>query len=89
MRSQKKLGLLLHAMAAKNWPLFCRPAVERLGISHEDHKNKVITVSIGGAALTPQPGDHPSLLIRKADEALYTSKRKGRARNTTYESVTL
>ncbi|WP_309088506.1 diguanylate cyclase [Domibacillus sp.] len=66
-----------------------RLAVECLGILHEDHKNKVITVSIGGATLTPQPGDHPSLLIRKADEALYTSKRKGRARTTTYESVTL
>lgn len=67
-----------------------RLAVERLGIPHEDHKNKVITVSIGGAALTPQPGDHPSLLIRKADETLfYTSKRKGRARTTIYESVIL
>ncbi|WP_050180072.1 sensor domain-containing diguanylate cyclase [Domibacillus robiginosus] len=66
-----------------------RCAVEHLGILHENHDHGVITVSVGGAILTPKPGDQPSLLIRKADEALYTSKRKGRARTTIYESVTL
>ena len=65
-----------------------RRAIAGLGISHEDNKQNVITASIGGAVLLPRPGDDPSLLIRKADEALYHSKRKGRSRTTIYESIT-
>ncbi|MET1030577.1 sensor domain-containing diguanylate cyclase [Domibacillus tundrae] len=65
-----------------------RCAVENLALLHEDAKDKVITVSIGGATLIPNLGDDPALLIRKADEALYYSKRKGRARTTVYESIT-
>lgn len=65
-----------------------RRAIAGLGISHEDNKQNVVTASIGGAVLLPRPGDDPSLLVRKADEALYHSKRKGRSRTTIYESIT-
>lgn len=65
-----------------------RRSIEHLCIMHEDTKSGIITVSVGGATILPKPDEAPTLLIRKADEALYYSKRKGRARSTTYESIT-
>lgn len=40
----------------------------------------VVTVSAGVATLSPQPGMYPETLIKRADEALYRVKRKGRNR---------
>ena len=56
-----------------------RNAVQRFAFFHEG-KNLTVTVSIGVAAF-PAPGvtDKPSLL-KAADEALYTAKRRGKNR---------
>ena len=39
-----------------------------------------LTVSLGVAAQLPEPGGDPSILLRRADTALYRAKRRGRNR---------
>jgi diguanylate cyclase (GGDEF)-like protein/PAS domain S-box-containing protein len=39
-----------------------------------------VTLSIGVQSMTPQPGDRSEILIKRADEALYHAKSRGRAR---------
>lgn len=43
-------------------------------------RGSIITLSIGGATLTPTPGESSSLLIQLADQGLYCAKNQGRNR---------
>lgn len=55
-----------------------------LGIQHRYSPiSNCQTVSVGVAAITPEPGMQPEVLIERADEALYKSKRYGRNRIST------
>lgn len=59
----------------------CRATIEWLRIPHRfSPVAPVVTVSAGVATLSPQPGMYPETLIKRADEALYRAKRKGRNR---------
>ena len=55
----------------------CR-AIYGLGIPHEGSSCARLTVSIGGAAFTPQIDQEPFDLLKLADAALYRAKRDGR-----------
>jgi diguanylate cyclase (GGDEF)-like protein len=65
-----------------------RQSVEKLHIPHADLPAGIISVSIGTATVRPRSDQKPELLIQQADQALYHSKHKGRARTTVYESIT-
>ncbi len=41
-------------------------------------ENGFVTISVGVAAMTPEPGANPQLLLNGADKALYQAKTKGR-----------
>jgi diguanylate cyclase (GGDEF)-like protein len=43
-------------------------------------ENGFVTISVGVAATTPEPGANPQLLLNDADKALYQAKTKGRNR---------
>ncbi len=55
-------------------------AVAALGVPHQGSHVGSVTVSIGVAALVPQPGQGQELLLRAADLALYQAKAQGRNR---------
>lgn len=56
-----------------------RDSVRQLGLLHEySGEEKVVTVSIGVAAITPDYVATPALLIAAADEMLYKAKSSGR-----------
>jgi len=53
--------------------------VERLAIKHEKSLvSNFVTISVGGAALIPDLGKDPQVLIGAADKALYRAKQQGR-----------
>jgi diguanylate cyclase (GGDEF)-like protein len=57
----------------------CRQKVEQLRLPHLLSKSsKFVTISIGSAVLYPSPHDDVGLLLKQADEALYTAKASGR-----------
>lgn len=55
-------------------------AVHRLAIRHPSPsaENGIVTVSIGGATMTPTLAEKASLLVYQADQALYEAKSNGR-----------
>lgn len=56
-----------------------RKNIEELQILYSGlPENGVVTISIGVAATTPEPGANPQLLLNDADMALYQAKTKGR-----------
>ena len=57
-----------------------RAAVENLHIPHSASISKWVTVSMGGATLTPEDGDTYETVLKKADEMLYIAKEQGRNR---------
>ncbi|MBF0248890.1 MAG: GGDEF domain-containing protein, partial [Alphaproteobacteria bacterium] len=62
-----------------------RQAVMGINMPHEGSSAaKIVTVSIGVATMTPEAGDHTSLLFAEADANLYRAKSDGR--NRVYDS---
>jgi diguanylate cyclase (GGDEF)-like protein len=57
-----------------------REGVEALEIPHDAAPQGRITASFGVAALTPEPGQRPEILVEAADLALYRAKTEGRNR---------
>jgi diguanylate cyclase (GGDEF)-like protein len=55
-----------------------RDAVATLAIPHSGGEGRIVTVSIGVAAVVPEDGKTPQDLIALADRALYQAKRIGR-----------
>lgn len=55
-----------------------RKHVAALAHAHEGSPHKVVTVSVGVAALVPQDETAVDQLVERADHALYHSKRRGR-----------
>lgn len=53
-------------------------ALDRLQLPHERSPLGRVTLSIGVAAMVPQPGDLAEGLLQRADAALYEAKRGGR-----------
>ena len=63
-----------------------RKSIEKLAIPHSKNPpTGVVTISVGIATLTPSLGESYELLIRHADNALYTAK--GNGRNQIYVST--
>jgi two-component system chemotaxis response regulator CheY len=63
-----------------------RAAVEALAIPHEASRAaSIVTISVGVAAWEREQLDTPTILIARADEALYQSKAAGRNRVTPSE----
>jgi diguanylate cyclase (GGDEF)-like protein len=60
--------------------------VRGLGISHEDGENGRLTVSIGLCYHGKLDGLSAELLLKRADEALYTAKTEGRDRLVLYRT---
>jgi diguanylate cyclase (GGDEF)-like protein len=64
---------------------------EQMAIEHETTRvigTSIVTVSIGVAAVRPDPTNCPSLLLFRADEALYRAQVEGRACVRGYEEST-
>ena len=55
-----------------------RIAIESLGIPHGGSAHGVVTISVGVGILAPQQGQSSDRLVKRADEALYMAKGKGR-----------
>jgi diguanylate cyclase (GGDEF)-like protein/PAS domain S-box-containing protein len=55
--------------------------IEAMGLPHESSTvNKVVTISLGVATVSPAPGSSPGTLVAAADQALYQAKHTGRNR---------
>ncbi|SLM31352.1 GGDEF:Response regulator receiver [Desulfamplus magnetovallimortis] len=58
-----------------------RSAVVSLHLPHEHSEAEtMVTISLGAATMTPEHGNDPEMLIKKADEKLYQAKKEGRNR---------
>jgi len=57
-----------------------RAALRIRNISHDSNSSGHVTVSVGCATVIPTAGQRLSVLMQKADEALYAAKRAGRNR---------
>ena len=58
-----------------------REQVQALAIAHgHSEVDENLTISAGVASAVPKPGQHPTELIQRADEALYRAKQRGRNR---------
>ncbi|NQD92491.1 diguanylate cyclase [Pseudomonas sp. CrR25] len=51
-------------------------------------RGSLVTLSVGGATLTPMQGESPKLLLQLADQGLYCAKNQGRNRVKTLERPT-
>ena len=57
-----------------------REGIEALAIPHEAAPLGRVTASVGAAAMVPESGEAPEVLIELADSALYRAKTEGRNR---------
>ena len=57
-----------------------RAAVEQLAIEHAGSDCGVVTISVGGATVIPDPHGEERALLQRADECLYRAKHGGRNR---------
>jgi len=55
-----------------------RKAVRALEIPHAGSVKRLVTVSVGVAAVVPEKGGEEEILLKAADEALYEAKKQGR-----------
>ena len=80
--------LLLEADAAAAWRRAeaIRAAVAEMSVVHQQQQLPHVTVSIG-VALYPRDAHSPEDLLRRADAALYASKKAGRDRVTSAENL--
>ncbi|MCK9162687.1 MAG: GGDEF domain-containing protein, partial [Arcobacteraceae bacterium] len=63
-----------------------RARVEALGLEHKSSTiSDVVTISIGVSTIIPDETNDPKELIKKADNALYLSKERGRNRVSFYD----
>lgn len=81
----EEIGILLPNTDAAGAALVAgrvRQAIEDLGLPHGASMYRVVTVSAGVAAMTPQRDakDKPAMLVEMADKALYAAKSAGRNR---------
>jgi len=58
-------------------------------LPHNTNPLGCVTVSVGCATILPALGQHPSLLVEKADDALYAAKRAGRNQVCNADDVTM
>ena len=58
-----------------------RASIAALELRHAHSDTaQVVTISVGAAAMTPEPESSPSQLLKLADKALYAAKSQGRNR---------
>jgi len=55
-----------------------RKAIAELDIEHGTSEHRIVTISIGGVTVVPNPQEPPETMISLADEALYNAKAAGR-----------
>ncbi len=55
-----------------------RSAVRSLSIEHKSSDKGIVSISLGVASVTPSRQEDMSALVKRADQALYLSKEKGR-----------
>lgn len=63
-----------------------RISVRKLGLRHESSDKEIVTISIGVASAIPSGRVKAPELVRRADEALYESKKNGRDRVTVHNT---